>query len=177
MSSPRADAKKGLRASRLESARPRLTVEVRGRARRRVRSWTRRELGRRLRLAMRLAGIRGELALSLADDAELLALNRQFAGEDHATDVLSFSQREGQGAAQPAANDGPLGDIIISVETAARQAESGGRTLLAELFHLAVHGLAHLIGYDHATAAEEKVMFGWEARLRARVSARRSRTR
>jgi probable rRNA maturation factor len=120
---------------------------------------------------MRLAGIRGELALSLSDDAELLALNRRYAGEDHATDVLSFSQREGQGAAGKA---GPLGDIIISVETAARQAESGGRTLLAELFHLSVHGLAHLIGYDHATAAEEKVMFGWEARLRARVSGRRS---
>lgn len=165
----------------------RLTVELRGRARRTVSGWTRRELGRRLRRAMKLSGSRGNLALSLSDDAELLALNRQYAGEDHATDVLSFSSggdapvpltrhsrvslptaRYPRGKAPPAL----LGDIVISVETAARQAKAGGRTLLAELFHLSVHGLAHLQGYDHATKAEEKVMFGWEARLRARVIAR-----
>jgi len=117
---------------------------------------------------MTAAGLDGaEVALSLTRDAELLALNREYAGEDHATDVLSFSQREGEGA-----RGGPLGDIVISVDTAARQARAGGRPLLDELLHLAVHGLAHLQGYDHATPADERVMFGYEAKLRAQAIGR-----
>jgi probable rRNA maturation factor len=134
---------------------------VRGRARRRVSPSIARELSRQVRRAMRAAGATGEVALSLTDDAELLALNRQFAGEDHATDVLSFEQ------AAPL-----LGDIVISLETAARQARAGKRTLVAELIHLSVHGLAHLCGYDHATKKQKVVMFGWETRLRAQAAAR-----
>ncbi len=100
-------------------------------------------------------------------------LNRVYAGEDHATDVLSFSQCESRrGAATPAGAAGPLGDIVISVDTARRQAAVGGRALVDELVHLAVHGLAHLCGYDHATRADERVMFGWETKLRAQASAR-----
>jgi probable rRNA maturation factor len=144
----------------------RLTVDVRGRARRRVRPPVVRELTRQLERAMRAAGADGEVALSLTDDDELLALNRTYADEDHATDVLSFEQ------ARPL-----LGDIVISVETAARQATEGGRTLTAELVHLAVHGLAHLLGYDHATPREEKVMFGYEAKLRAQAAGRSAITR
>jgi probable rRNA maturation factor len=106
-----------------------------------------------MRRAMRAAGARGAVALSLTSSTELLALNRTFAGEDHETDVLSFQQ------APPL-----LGDIVIAVDIAARQAKS---TLLDELLHLAVHGLAHLLGYDHATAREEAIMFGFEASLRA----------
>lgn len=110
---------------------------------------------------MEAAGVGGEeLALSLTTDAELHALNLRFAGEDHATDVLSFSQREGK------LSTGPLGDVVISVPTAQRQARAGRRALVDELIHLAVHGLVHLLGYDHATAGEERVMFGYEARLR-----------
>jgi probable rRNA maturation factor len=138
----------------------RLSIDVRGKAR--VRPAVVRELGRQVRRAMRAAGLDGEVALSLTDDRELRALNRAYAGEDHATDVLSFSQREGEVGVASAA----VGDVVISVETAARQALAGGRTLTAELIHLAVHGLAHLQGYDHATKAEERVMFGYEARLR-----------
>jgi probable rRNA maturation factor len=127
-----------------------------------------RELERRVARAMRAAGADGDVALSLADDAELRALNRDYAGEDHATDVLSFSQREGVGARAR----GPLGDVIVSVETARRQAREGGRALIDELAHLAVHGLAHLLGFDHATPAEERVMFGYERRLRAQAERR-----
>lgn len=138
-----------------------LTVDVRGRARRRVGPTVKRELARQLRRAMQAAAADGEVAVSLTDDDELLALNRTWAGEDHATDVLSFEQ------------SAPLlGDIVISVETAARQAKAGARTLTAELVHLAVHGLAHLLGYDHATPAEEAVMFGYETRLRAQAAVR-----
>jgi probable rRNA maturation factor len=122
-----------------------------------------RELERQLARAMVAAGARGEVALSLTDDDELLALNQQYAGEDHATDVLSFEQ------ALPL-----LGDIVISVETAARQAREGKRTLGAELVHLAVHGLVHLLGYDHANPRDEAVMFGYEAKLRAEAAGRGS---
>lgn len=137
-----------------------LTLLVRGRAARRATGAVRRDLARRMRGAMAAAGVRGrEVILSLTDDAELHHLNRRYADEDHATDVLSFSLEEPRG---------PLGDVVISLETAARQAAQGRRRLSDELFHLAVHGLCHLLGYDHATPAEEKVMFAYEARLRAR---------
>ena len=109
---------------------------------------------------MRAAGVAGRaMTLSLTDDRELRALNKKYANEDHATDVLSFEQ------AAPL-----LGDVIISVETAARQAKTAKHSLLAELFHLSVHGMVHLLGYDHATKAEERVMFGYEAKLRARAT-------
>jgi probable rRNA maturation factor len=113
---------------------------------------------------MQAAGARGEVALSLSDDAELRKLNLEYAGEDHATDVLSFSQTEGAGPRSPM-----LGDIIISVPYARRQAKGA---LVDELVHLAVHGLAHLLGFDHRTPAEERVMFGYEARLREAARAR-----
>jgi probable rRNA maturation factor len=147
------------------SFRAELTVDIRGRARRLVRPGTVRALKQRLGRAMRAAGVADRaLTLSLSDDAELLALNRQYADEDHATDVLSFEQ------------EAPLlGDVIISVETAARQAKTAKHSLLAELFHLSVHGMVHLMGYDHATKAEERVMFGYEAKLRARATAQRRR--
>ena len=139
------------------SSRAELSLEKRGRARRKLSDATLRAVRRLVSRAMRAAGV-GEraMALSFSDDDELLALNRQFADEDHATDVLSFPQ------AAPL-----LGDVIISVETAARQAAAASHSLTAELVHLSVHGLVHLMGFDHATKAEETVMFGFEARLRA----------
>jgi probable rRNA maturation factor len=126
---------------------------------RRIRITTsdKRRLVRWLERAIKAAGADGEVSLSLTDDAELHELNQQFAGEDHSTDVLSFEQ------------DAPLlGDIVISVPYARRQKKGA---LVDELFHLAVHGLAHLCGYDHATKRQERVMFGWEEKLRARARA------
>lgn len=133
----------------------------------------RRELRRQLQRAMRAAGLTAaQVCLTLSADAELHALNLAYAGEDHATDVLSFAQRDPQAAGRPPLPPGvpePLGDIIISVETAQRQAAAQGHDLLQELVHLAVHGLCHLLGYDHATEEEERVMFGYEALLRAQA--------
>lgn len=110
--------------------------------------------------------------VTLVDDPTIHALNLQYAGEDHATDVLSFSQSEGEAIRGNAAL---LGDIVIAVPYARRQARAGRRPLYDELLHLAVHGLCHLLGYDHATPAEERVMFGYEAELRAAIR-RRART-
>jgi probable rRNA maturation factor len=145
------------------SFRAELAVDVRGRARRNraLTPGTLATVRRLVARAMRAAGVAERaLTLSFSDDDELLALNRQYAGEDHATDVLSFEQ------------EAPLlGDVIISVETAARQAAAARHALATELVHLAVHGMVHLMGFDHATAAEERVMFGFEARLRAAARA------
>ncbi len=117
--------------------------------------------------ALAAAGEEGAaLSLALVGDEEIRVLNRDFRGVDKATDVLSFSMREGEGGQL---HPELLGDVVISVETAARQAEEAGRTLDEELLHLAVHGLAHLCGYDHATVDEEGRMFGWEAKLRAQA--------
>ena len=161
------------------SFRAELTIDIRNRVR--VAPSTVRTLRARLGRAMRAAGVGDRaMTLSLTDDRELRALNKKYAGEDHATDVLSFEQGE------PAADTRGippirgrrtplLGDVIISVETAARQAKAQKHSLLAELFHLAVHGMVHLMGYDHATKAEERVMFGYEAKLRAKATRPRPR--
>jgi probable rRNA maturation factor len=145
------------------SFRAELAIDVRGRARRHkaLTPGTLRTLRRLVARAMRAAGVAERaLTLSLSDDDELLALNREYAGEDHATDVLSFEQ------------EAPLlGDVIISVEYAGRQAAAARHALATELVHLAVHGLVHLMGFDHASKAEERVMFGFEARLRAAARA------
>jgi probable rRNA maturation factor len=93
-----------------------------------------------------------EVALRFTDDRAIHELNRSYRRKDRPTDVLSFSQREGEHGAL--AGDS-LGDIVISVETARRQARRG---LGRELLFLAAHGLCHLLGYDHRSDEEERVM-------------------
>ncbi len=101
-----------------------------------------------------------EVGLRLTTDAEIRVLNREFRGKNKPTDVLAFAQREGPaGALHPEL----LGDIVISVDTARRQAKRG---LAAELLHLASHGLCHLLGYDHNDDAEEREMNARAAALR-----------
>jgi probable rRNA maturation factor len=99
-----------------------------------------------------------ELSVMLADDAMLRELNRTYRGTDAATDVLSFAQSEGEAFAQPAGAWPHLGDIIISVDTARRQAIEYGQTLQEELQHLVVHGLLHLLGYDHESPEDAAQM-------------------
>jgi probable rRNA maturation factor len=95
----------------------------------------------------------------LTDDDELRDLNRRYRHIDRVTDVLSFAQREGDGLCAPHA----LGDVVISVEQAARQAPRGD--LLAELVRLLAHGLCHLRGLDHARRTEAALMRAEEKRL------------
>ena len=100
-----------------------------------------------------------EVSLVLANDEYILALNREYRGIDCATDVLSFALNEGD---EPIVIDGPeeilLGDIIISIETATRQATEYGHSLERELAYLTVHGILHLLGYDHMTEEEKREM-------------------
>jgi rRNA maturation RNase YbeY len=103
------------------------------------------------RLLAGLARDGAELSVLLVSDGEMRRLNRDWRGRDRPTDVLSFAQGEGAGAAP----DGLLGDVVISVDTARRQARSGRRPLGREAERLLVHGLLHLLGYDHERSARE----------------------
>lgn len=100
-----------------------------------------------------------EVSVVFCDDAYIRQLNRDYRGQDKATDVLSFALDEGE---EPDVHDGPaqhlLGDIIISLDTAARQAEDYGHTLERELAYLAIHGMLHLLGYDHMDEADQQEM-------------------
>lgn len=93
-----------------------------------------------------------ELTVVLVDDAEIAALNCAHRGVEGPTDVLSYPLHEPEDVGFPTVPH--LGDIIISVDTAARQAEARGHTLEAEVATLAAHGLTHLLGFDHPTEAE-----------------------
>jgi probable rRNA maturation factor len=138
---------------------------VRGRARGQIDAETRRRVAARVRVALRaLRRARSSATLVFTDDDEIRVLNRDYRKHDRATDVLSFHLQELSGEADPAGDGIPLGDIVISVETARRRAH--GRRLPGELERLAVHGLCHLFGHDHKKKAEATVMFALERRLR-----------
>ena len=102
------------------------------------------------------AGARGSLTVAVTTDARVRALNRRFRGVGKPTDVLSF----------PADEPGELGDIVIARGVAARQARDRGHSLATELRVLALHGLLHLLGYDHDQ--DDGRMARTEARLRRR---------
>jgi probable rRNA maturation factor len=118
--------------------------------------------------ALDLAGV--ELSVALVDDAAIHALNRDYRHKDKPTDVLAFPMQEG-GPFEPGAL---LGDVIVSIDTARRQAAKRRRPLLDEVTMLLAHGLLHLVGYDHQTDAEEREM---KARTRdlEQAAARRAR--
>src|SRR5918911_1666771 len=106
-------------------------------------------------------GTRGVyVSLVLTDDAGIAALNREFRGVDASTDVLSFPQLEAAGPAPPVPADAPLplGDIVVSLQRAEVQAHEYGHTRARELGFLLVHGLLHLLGYDHETPDEAATM-------------------
>lgn len=109
-----------------------------------------------------------ELSVLLCDDAFIRPLNEQWRGKDAATDVLSFPQLDLDGPLEldaPAVDGTLLGDVVISGETAARQADELGHGLEVELRVLLVHGLCHLLGHTHGTDAQRQAMTALEARL------------
>jgi probable rRNA maturation factor len=116
----------------------------------------------RLRRVLSGAGealrVRGEISLVLGGDRLLRRLNRDYRGKDRPTDVLSFPGDGGEAG---------LGDVVISVETAGKNARRLGRSLLQELDVLALHGLLHVLGHDHET--DDGTMDRLERRLRTRL--------
>ncbi|WP_375142545.1 rRNA maturation RNase YbeY [Metabacillus idriensis] len=104
-----------------------------------------------------------ELSVTFVDNEKIKEINRDYRSKDQVTDVISFAMEEqGEGEVSIVGVDMPpvLGDIIISVPRAEEQAEEYGHSFTRELGFLAVHGLLHLLGYDHMTEEDEKKMFG-----------------
>ena len=99
-----------------------------------------------------------ELSITLTDDEHIHALNKKFRGIDRATDVLSFAFRESDEPEILDAEVDVLGDVIISLERAKLQAEEFGHSFLREVIFLEVHGLLHLLGYDHIEDDERREM-------------------
>ena len=97
----------------------------------------------------------GDLSVQIDTPDHIQTLNRDFRHVDRVTDVLTFPAWEGE---DPLGGDGYLGDIMICYERAAEQAEEYGHSLARELAFLTVHGVLHLLGYDHMTEEEECVM-------------------
>ena len=123
-------------------------------------------LARSARRLLRAVGLaRAELSLLLVSDREMRRLNRRWRGRDRPTDVLAFAQTEGPAGAP----DGLLGDVVISVDTARRQAAGRGETLGREGERLLIHGFLHLLGYDHERSAAEARRMARRERALARV--------
>jgi len=113
---------------------------------------------------LRLEGYKGddaEVSVLFTNDAFIAELNLQYRGIDGPTDVLSFalSEDEDDDVVKIPGIPDILGDIIVSVETASRQAEGAGKPVLDEIGLLIVHGMLHLLGYDHDTVEKEAVMW------------------
>ena len=107
--------------------------------------------GRARRLLVLLRRLDAELSVLLVSDPVMHRLNLEWRGVDRPTDVLAFAQAEGPGGAPV----GLLGDVVISVDTARRQAAERQTPVGAELDRLLIHGVLHLLGYDHERSAAE----------------------
>jgi probable rRNA maturation factor len=110
-----------------------------------------------------------ELSVALVDDPTIHALNKEWRRKDKPTDVLAFPLLD----PVPPKPTGMLGDVIISIDTARKQAKVHRRSLLDEMTMLLAHGLLHLLGHDHRTDEEEREM---NARTRELEAAARERT-
>jgi probable rRNA maturation factor len=108
-----------------------------------------------------------EVCVALADDAQVAELNASYRGKDKPTNVLSFPA-----VPMLPVDDEPrfLGDIILALETLEREAADLGLPLAHHMQHLVVHGLLHLLGYDHQTEDEAKEMEGLEVRILAQLA-------
>lgn len=116
-----------------------------------------------------------ELSVLFTGDEHIQTLNRDYRHKNKPTDVLAFALREGEFAD---AEQAMLGDVVVSIETAARQAAAAKKPLLAEVTMLLAHGLLHLLGWDHDTAAKDRAMRAETERLvLAAVQASRARAR
>lgn len=116
-------------------------------------------------LAHQSAPPEADLTIVLGDDAQLQELNLQWMGIDAPTDVLSFPSEE----TDPETGSRYLGDILISIETATRQAAAAGHPAAAEIQLLIVHGVLHLLGHDHAEAQEKARMWQAQAEILAQL--------
>jgi probable rRNA maturation factor len=112
--------------------------------------------------------VAGDVSVVVTSDASIRALNRRFRNKDAPTDVLAFPMGDGL------RHEEPFGDVVISVDTAKRQARDYGATLVQEMSRLLIHGTLHLCGYDHHERAQAARMHGLTRRLLRQVSESRA---
>ncbi len=111
-----------------------------------------------------------EISILLAGDESLRELNRRYRGIDAATNVLSFAAGAGSGTPVPVPGVARLlGDVAVALETTRREAEADGLELTEHLAHLVVHGVLHLLGYDHETDDDAVVMERLETSILAQL--------
>jgi probable rRNA maturation factor len=121
-----------------------------------------------------LGCLEAELSLLLTDDAGIARLNRDYLSREGATNVIAFPMREGEGA-DP--DDPLLGDVAISVETAQREAEEAGLSFEERLYRLLIHGILHLLGYDHERpGSDARLMEAKEEELMALLAQEEDRS-
>ena len=150
-------------------------------SRRRMRGVQAAAVRRDARMVLDLLGIDAELSIALIDDAEMHRLNATYRHKDRPTDVLSFAGEEEIPSQLPQLPRGAdiasrrvLGDVVISLDTAARQAAERGIDIADEVRTLLVHGILHLLGYDHERSpAEARRMFGKQRQLLKLLTDRR----
>jgi probable rRNA maturation factor len=122
-------------------------------------------------LVLRAESTSGQVAVVITDDMGIQELNRDFLGNDEPTDVLAFSaQEEAEGFVSAPEVDDYLGDVIVSYPRAVAQAEEAGQSAEQELALLVIHGLLHLLGYDHAEEEERTAMWERQTMLSAQCS-------
>jgi len=124
-----------------------------------------RGLGQRILCVLSLAD--AELSITLVDDSEIAELNLRYRDRSGPTDVLAFSLTEGDFSEL---RGEMLGDVVVSLETAARQARRGRRSLDDEVLRLLIHGTLHLVGHDHEEDAEARQMRAEERRVLREVA-------
>ncbi len=113
-----------------------------------------------LQLALQERADAAELTLRIVDEAEITALNQRYRGKDGATNVLSFPYQP-----LPGVDSGLLGDIVICAPVVAREAVAQSKPLEAHWAHITIHGVLHLLGYDHQQAEEAADMERLERQL------------
>jgi probable rRNA maturation factor len=142
-----------------------LNVEVSGAA---IPHFSRREMGaftRRVLLALQKAGGISDVSIAFVDDDSMQQLNKRYRRRNRTTDVLTFPADDSY--ADPRAQKRPLGDIVISVDQARRQAADEKHSLATEVRYLILHGVLHALGYDHETDNGE--MNALELKVREKV--------
>jgi len=108
-------------------------------------------------------GLAGEISIVLSSNAEVQKLNAFWRGKDMPTNVLSFAAHDAPGQQNPSGADA-LGDIILAFETCKSEAHAEGKSLENHMTHLVIHGVLHLLGYDHMRDADAKKMMALEIR-------------
>ncbi|MCL2787809.1 MAG: rRNA maturation RNase YbeY [Micrococcales bacterium] len=106
-----------------------------------------------------------EVGLTLVDEQTMSGLHERWMGEPGATDVLAFPMDEVRPGEPGSPSEGVLGDVVICTDVAAEQAATVGHSAMEEMELLAIHGLLHLLGFDHAEDEQEKEMFDLQRRL------------